>query len=84
MLPLLEEVSLVRSEEQESTQSSESPPPSTLRPLGPPRRRRGHVVGGGARARNNPSYHLYPGETLDGPRRILVENKHFTEGQLNC
>jgi hypothetical protein len=25
-------------------------------------------------------YHLYPGESLDGPSRILIQNKQFQEG----
>jgi hypothetical protein len=31
--------------------------------------------------RREEGYHLYPGESLQGPSRILIQNKQFTEGR---
>jgi len=31
--------------------------------------------------RREEGYHLYPGESLQGPSRITIQNKHFTEGR---
>ena len=33
--------------------------------------------------RREEGYHLYPGESLQGPSRILIQNKQFTEGEKN-
>jgi hypothetical protein len=31
--------------------------------------------------RREEGYHLYPGESLEGPSRITIQNKQFTEGR---